>query len=243
MTFQEQKILVTGASSGIGRCVAVELAKNHCRVVLCGRDRVRLEETKRMMLDSDNHLCIDFDLCEFDLYSELFNRATSDGKKLSGFVHCAGIAPATPVRMLNKDLIGNVVDTNFTSFMCMVAMYAKRKYSDGGSIVAVSAINAHYSQKYMSAYAASKAALEAAVRTLAVELNDKNIRINTVVPGAVKTPMAENLSQEELDAIVSRQLLGIIPPEQITEMILFLLSDKSKFITGREMYVDGGRLG
>lgn len=243
MAFSGQKILVTGASSGIGRCVAIELAKNHCQVILCGRDKDRLNETKEMMLDLNRHQCIDFDLCEFDSYTDLFNRAISDGKKLTGIVHCAGVATVTPVRMLSKNVINGVINTNYTSFMCLVGMYSKKKYSDGGSIVAVSAINAHYAQKYMSVYAASKAALEASIRALAIELADRNIRINAVVPGAVKTPMIDNISPDELEEIVSKQLLGIVPPKQIAEMILFLLSDKASFITGREMYVDGGRLG
>lgn len=242
MTFSRQKILVTGASSGIGRCLAIKLANEGCQVVLCGRHTDRLNETKAMLSDVDKHQCLSFDIRDVNCYENLFDKAIEDGIKLTGFVHCAGIAPVTPIRMLRKNIINDIIDTNYTSFMCLVGMYSKRKYSDGGSIVALSAINAHYAQKYMSVYAASKAALEASIRSMAIELSAKNIRINSVVPGATQTPMLNNISPDELEAIVSRQALGIIPPEQIAEMILFLLSDKSKYITGREMYVDGGRL-
>ena len=120
---------------------------------------------------------------------------------------------------------------------------AKKKYNIGGSIVGISALNAHYPQKCMTLYSASKAAVEATIRSLALELSGQHIRINSVIPGAVNTPMAKSVELHTLNTIVAKQLLGIQSPEQIANLISFLLSDKSDAITGRNIFVDGGMLG
>lgn len=95
----------------------------------------------------------------------------------------------------------------------------------------------------MTLYAASKAAIEAAVKTMAIELADQRIRINAIIPGAVDTPMSESVNTEMLKSIVSKQLLGMQSPSQIADYIAFLLSDRSSAVTGRSLYADGGMLG
>ena len=107
----------------------------------------------------------------------------------------------------------------------------------------VSAINAHYPQKCMSIYAASKGALEASVKTLALELCCQGIRINSVIPGAVETPMSEFIEEETKKQIEGRQLLGMEQPGQIADVIAYLLSDRSSCMTGRNVYADAGLLG
>lgn len=238
-----RKILVTGASSGIGRSVAVLASRMGASLVLCARDQQRLEETKKMLYDQEKHICLPFDVKIFDAYEDVFGQAVSDGTKLDGLVHCAGIAPVIPLRAMKLSAITETMETNFTSFMYLMAMFAKRKYSNGGSVVAISAANVHYPQKCMSVYAASKAALEAAVKTLALELAAQNIRINCVIPGATNTSMMGDLNEDSKKAIEARQLLGVAEPEDVANMITFLLSDASSMVTGRSMFVDGGMLG
>lgn len=242
----ERKILITGASSGIGRATAVLASRLGASVVLCGRDKQRLEETKEMMECPDRHICIAFDVRDFERYDDVFHTAVSDGKKLNGLVHCAGIAKPTPLRMMKASMVHETMDVNFLSFMCLSGLYSKKKFSDGGSIVAVSSVNVHYPRKCMSVYAASKAAIEASVKTMALELVDRNIRINCVVPGGIRTPMidvADENTRDAINAILERQLLGVGRPEDVANMIAFLLSDASALITGRAMFVDGGILG
>lgn len=243
VNLSEKKILITGASSGIGRATAVLASQMGAVLVLCGRDAQRLEETRATLSDPEKHCCIPFDVRDFDQYGDVFNHAVSDGVKLKGIVHCAGIAKVLPLRILKPSAVSEIMDVNFTSFMQLMAMYAKRKYSDGGSVVAISAANAHYPQKCMSVYAASKSALEAAVKTLALELAAQQIRINCVIPGAVNTSMMQDLDDNSRKLIEERQLLGVESPEDIANMIVFLLSEASSRITGRAMYVDGGMLG
>ena len=241
--YENNKILVTGASSGIGRALAIKLAEENNRVVLCARDEEKLNSTRNEMKNPQSHICIPFDLNDFSQYDALFNQAVSDGVKINGLVHCAGVATPTPARALNSASIMQIMNTNYVSFMCLAGMYSKKKYAEGGSIVGISAINAHYYRRYMSVYAGSKAAVEASVGALAIELADKNIRVNCVVPGAIETEMAKQMSQEDLDAVTDTQLFGMGQPEQVADAIIYLLSDNSSFMTGRTLYVDGGRLG
>lgn len=240
---QKRKILITGASSGIGRAVAILVSQLEASVVLCGRDEDKLKKTLSMMTHTEKHQYICFDVKNFSNYERVFCEAVSDGVLLDGLVHCAGIAKVTPLRILKPSIITEIMDTNFCSFMQLVSMYARKKYACGGSVVAVSAVNSHYPQKCMSVYAASKAALEAAVKTMALELAAQRIRINCVVPGAVDTSMMRGVEEEVIKKILDKQLLGVGKPEDIANMIAFLLSNAASFITGRSLYVDGGMLG
>lgn len=236
-----RKVLITGASSGIGKATAVLLDSLGAKTVLVGRDEQRLSETAQSLVHE--HLCIPYDLLDFDNYDKLFAKATADGEKLNGLVHCAGIAPPTPLKALGAKMIHNIIDTNFTSFIMLCSVYEKKKYSIGGSIVGFSSVNAHLPRKYMSIYSGSKAATEVATKTIALELAKKNIRINCVAPGVVDTPMIQEMNTEVLNEMLNYQLLGITDPEQIAHVVAFLLSDASSIITGRTIYADSGMLG
>ena len=137
------KILVTGASSGIGQNLAIALADRDNQVILCARDREKLEQTLEQMKNPGQHKILPMDVTHWDEYQNLFDEAVLDGRKLDGLVHCAGIANPTPIRMLNDKMISETLNTNYVSFLCLVRMFAKKKYADSGSIVALSSINTH----------------------------------------------------------------------------------------------------
>lgn len=238
-----KKILITGASSGIGRSAAEQLSKCGATLVLCGRNHAELEKTREMLDNPEIHTCYSFDLMDYDQYEEVFRSSVSDGKKLNGIVHCAGIAEPTPFRNMKFDTVGKVIETNLISFFHLISLYIKRKYSEGGSIVAVSSINTHLPQKCMNAYAASKGAIEALVKTAAIELNDKKIRINGIVPGVTATPMTDKVDKSYIEQCLKMQLLGMVQPSDVANAIVFLISDMSQSMTGRLIYVDGGYLG
>lgn len=238
-----RKILITGASSGIGRATSVLAAALGASVVACGRDKSRLDQTLSLMEHPERHSSVCFDVRDFGSYDSVFAAATADGRKLDGMVHCAGIAKATPLRTIKPETITEMFETNLSSFIMLSSYYSKRKYSSGGSIVGISAANSHIPHKCMSVYAATKAAIEAAVKTMAVELAAQNIRINCVIPGAVDTRMAGNIDEEMLLKIEKQHLLGMLQPESIAHFITFLLSDASNAVTGRAIWADGGMLG
>lgn len=238
--------MITGAGSGIGRASALLLSSLGANLVLVGRDLNKLEATK-ILTEKKSHVCINMDLCNFSEYDALFSKAAENGK-LDGLLHCAGIAKATPVKALNLDSISEIININFTTFMILTKYFSKVKYSNQrASIIACSAVNVHYPQKCMSVYEASKSALEAAVRGMAEELYERRyIRINAMVIGPVVTPMS-GFAENEFQAVgsysdITPNIMGLASPDSVAKMAAFLLSDISDYTTGRNFYVDGGRL-
>lgn len=241
--FFGKKIMVIGASSGIGKGTAILLSQLGARVVLVSRNSEKMENVKNHLFNQNEHIIITHDVKNIDGSKGIFEEAVMDGQKLSGLVYCAGIARAIPLRMISYTEYSDIFTTNYYGFINAVSLFAKKKYNEGGSIVAVSAANAHYPQKCMTMYASSKIAIEAAVRTLSLELSNYGIRINSVIPGAVDTPMAEAVDSAMMEVIIGKQILGMQKPEQIADFIAYLLSERSSAITGRNLFSDGGMLG
>lgn len=241
--FSGKKIMVIGAASGIGEQTSLLLSMLGARIVLVGRNEAKLLETKTELINHERHMALVYDVKDNDMGKLLFDQAIQDGQKLDGLVYAAGIAKPTPLRIMTYQEYENIFSINYFGFINCVGLYAKKKYNNGGSIVGISAANAHNPQKCMTVYAASKAAIEASVKTLSLELVEQNIRINAIIPGAVATPILESINKSTLSNIVDKQILGIQIPEQIADYIVFLLSERSSAVTGRSLYADGGMLG
>jgi NAD(P)-dependent dehydrogenase (short-subunit alcohol dehydrogenase family) len=238
LDFSNRKILVTGASSGIGKTTAIHLSNLGASLVLQGRNKERLCETKEL-LNGTNHILIDADLTEVEDAGNLFEQAVSNGIKLNGLVYSAGVIPTTPLPVLTRKKMREVMDINFYSYIEMVRQFAKKKYTNGGSIVVVSSIASEQPESCQTIYSASKSAVNAATQSLSFELIKKDIRINTIFPGVV---MPESAMVDDLVVqLASPQLLGLIPSSDVAGAIAFLLSDMAKFITGRNLYFDAGR--
>lgn len=238
-----RKILVTGASSGIGRETAVLLGNMGASVVLTGRDESALTETLgNMPRGGDKHHFITCDLSQPDGIEGLVEEAVGfDGKKLDGLAHCAGISVRMPIKSLSCDLLELLMRTNFYSFVELARQYSFRKNNNGESIVAVSSMAAVAADRGQIAYAASKAAINASVVAMSKELAKKKIRVNSVMPGMVNTRMLQQ-GQEVFGELRINQLMGSGEPIDIANMIAFLLSDAARFITGANMEMDGGRI-
>lgn len=245
-SFCEKKIMVTGAGSGIGRATAIRLSNLGAIVILIGRDEQKLNITLSKMTPG-KHQIISYDLLEFEGYETLFLKST-EKSKLDGLVHCAGIAKAIPIKVISEKAIDEIMNINYKSFVLLTKFFSKKKYSnDNASIVACSAVNAHYPQKCMGVYEASKLAVEGVVRGFADELYaNRKIRINAMVIGPIVTPMAGY--SEDDTAIVGQKteitpnIMGFASSNDVASMAVFLLSTYSSYSTGRNFYVDGGRL-
>lgn len=237
-------IVVTGGSSGIGKETAILLSKLGAKIVLVARDKEKLMDVIRL-LEGDNHGYISFDLLDFDNYSELISSIYSQYGLVSGFVHCAGISKLLPLRNIRYKNIQEVMEINYYSFMMLAHYMTKKKYfHDSGSIVAVSSIASNLSKKGLSIYSGSKGAINSSIRGLAQELAARNIRINAVAPGYLKTELTEKFSQayttETRDAIYDEYPLGEGNTRDVANLIAFLISDSSRWITGQTITIDGG---
>ena len=246
LDLSKKRILVTGASSGIGQATAIYLSKLGAEIVLNGRNEERLRSTA-MQLSGTGHQIAIADLVLQEDLNDFFMDITNDGKKLNGIVHSAGIPFVMPLQTLSRNQIRKVMENNYYPFIELVRQYSKKKYSDGGSIVCISSILSTQPRAYETGYIASKAAINASVSSLAFELAKKNIRINGILAGNIMTEMTKKTlddfnNQEYLNNVVNRSLLGLGQPEDISSVCAFLLSDMSKFITGRNIYADGGLL-
>ena len=237
--FTGKKYIVTGASSGIGRAAAIGLSQQGAKVVMVARDENRLEATL-CQLHGRGHLSVSLDLAQSDDLSYLLEKAVDDGTRIDGVVHCAGIATILPLSMLDRANMDECMRVNFYSFVELVKQASRKKFRpEKMSIVAVSSMAALCPLKCQTVYAASKAALNAAVHALAVEMAGKKIRINAVCPGVVDTTMLQD-SRKMADTEPPPQMLGVTQPEQIAHSIMYLLSDASSCITGRCLFADSG---
>lgn len=244
--FTEKKYIVTGSTSGIGRSLAGLLAVQGAEIHLIGRNEEKLAEVLKE-LSGEGHRCSVADLGTETDYTRIFDEVVSDGKKADGIVYCAAVADVEPLRSITDARLYDSMKLNLFSFIGMVRAFSKKKYhSENSAIVGISSTSAIYPDKGNAIYSATKAAMNAAVQALARELCDKGIRINTIMPACVDTRMLQEADEEcrqmGLEAVHNRQLLGVSKPEEIAQVIMFLLSDASGVITGRAIFADGGDL-
>lgn len=235
-------VLVTGASGGIGRAVCLGAAAVGAKVILVARNEQRLSETLAAM-EGTGHKIYTYDMCDFAGMEAFIEKVVAENAPLDGFAHCAGIAPSRPFATCTYERMLEVMNTNFFSFaeLCR-CLCKKQNHRAPFSIVGVSSVSASTAAPAKIPYGASKAAMDALTRSLAKEYAPKNIRVNTVVPGVIDTPMSAYLrdNAEYNASLAKRQFLGWGEPEDVADMILYLLSDAGKFISGAQIAVDGG---
>ena len=235
-------ILVTGASSGIGRAIAVSIAKMGGTVIASGRDETRLEETLGI-LDGKGHQFIAQDLLDDEGRNKLVEQLPS----LNGIVHCAGVVHPYPIKFLNQKKIDETLNINYEApVLLMSAITQKKKLMKDASIVFLSSISGQHPHKGGAMYAGAKAALESFSKVLALEFYPQGIRSNCISPGMVKTAMydeaEEGMSKESMDEHIAQYPLGVGYPEDVANTTIFLLSDAARWITGINITLDGGFL-
>lgn len=243
--FSGKNILITGAAIGIGKATAELLSNLGASIILVDIDEEMLHKTSSL-LSNGPHLSMTFNMAENEGIEGLVKSIIAQTGPLDGFVHCVGIRSRRPLSLLTTKILSEVLNINFSSFVEIVRCITKKNhFNEGLSIVGVSSIAAQRGGAGVTAYAASKAAMDAAVRCLAKELAPKKIRLNTVVPAQINTPAYAELMKmkgNEEDQTLSRQYLGLGEAEDVAAAITFLLGQHSRFISGTALPVDGGFL-
>lgn len=240
MTFEDKFILVTGASSGIGRQIAIDLATRGAQLILLGRNLEKLEETKRLCPDSNQVSLLAKDLNDHDFVTAL-SHVLNDN--LDGIVFNAGKVKVNPIAFINCDDIDDLFDTNTKSNMLLMQfLLRKKKLNKNSSIVFVSSIATRKPTVGNSVYNASKSALNGFAHSLALEVAPKGIRVNTVLPGFVDTNILGRVrTEEEIQKHLSEYPLGRFgTPKDISSLVSFLLSEDASWITGAQIPIDGG---
>jgi len=233
-------VLVTGASSGIGRAVAVECARAGARVVINGRDVAQLGDTLAL-LDAGLNARLKHVACVADLTDPpQMARLVAACGELDGVVHAAGVHGVTPLRMLRQSFMQTVLDVNFlTPLMLTQQLLAKKTLRNGASLVFMSSIAAHTGTVGVGPYSASKAALEGMIRPLALEIAPRAMRANAIAPGLVDTPLV-NDDRAWLDDKAKMYPLGLGKPQDVAYAAIYLLADISRKVTGTQLHLDGG---
>lgn len=242
LDFRGKHVLVDGAGMGMGRETAIQLSKLGAKVTLIDLDTNALQETLDLM-QGEGHLSMACNLGELEMIEGIVKDLVAKNGAVDGYVHCVGLRCKRPLKMITPEIWQSVFKVNFGSFMeIMRHITHKGCFNPGLSIVAISSMSAKTGGSGISVYSSSKAAIDGAIRSLAQELAPKKIRINSVMPGQINTPAyAQYLATVGgVDKVMERQYLGLGEAEDVVNMILFLLSERSRMITGAAIPIDGG---
>ncbi len=234
-------ILVTGASSGIGRATAIECSKMGATVILTARNEERLKETLHQ-LDNGEHQYIVADLTNEDEIKLIVEQIP----ELDGVVYAAGISMLKPIQVLSEKDVQSIFATNYTAPVLLTKMLSKkRKLHSEASLVFISSISGNgNTATALSLYGSSKSALSSFAKYAALELSGKKIRCNTICPGRIETNLLQNQTMTEEDLakdLATYPLHRYGKPEEVAQAAVYLLSDATKWVTGTSITIDGGR--
>ena len=238
-SLQGKQILVTGASSGIGKAIAVACAKMGATVIVTGRNVERLNETLNLMSEGD-HKAISADLTK----AEDIESLVAELPKLDGLVQCAGVGSRVPCKNIGKEDLQHVFMPNVEApILFQTAILSKRKINKAASIVYVASRAANAPSVGNAAYSASKGAIISYAKCLALELAPRLIRVNCICPGMVWTELIlkDGVDKEQLEqSQLTYPLKRFGQPEDIANLAIYLLSDASSWMTGSSLDISGG---
>lgn len=242
--FEGRHVLVTGASSGIGRAVATHLARHGARVCLVARNEERLRVAADG-LDGEGHQTLSIDLSQVEAVGDAITAAAKSWGAFDAAFHSAGTSLLFPAKLLKDAQLDSMFAANVRGAFGVAKACAKKAVlADGGSLLFMSSVAGRRGRSGMSVYSAAKAAVDGMVRSLAAELAGRGVRVNSISAGAVETEMHESLVTSLNDAGVEEyrnlHMLGFGTTDDIAHAALFLLSPASRWITGSIIPVDGG---
>jgi NAD(P)-dependent dehydrogenase (short-subunit alcohol dehydrogenase family) len=241
----DRNIVITGASSGIGRQCAIFCSQMGANVLLIGRNKERLLQTYTE-LAAGNHGYYLVDITDYGQVESIISDIVFRHGKIWGFIHSAGIELTLPLRATKPGILNKVFETNVISGFEWSRVLTQKKYihPDGGSLIFIASVMGILGKPGKIAYSSSKGALIAGCKAMALELSGKKIRVNSISPAMVQTEMAEalfeSLTPDAVDNIVRAHPLGMGQPSDVAWACCFLLSDAARWITGSNLVIDGG---
>lgn len=245
--------MIVGASSGIGEACVDKLSEEAENLIIVARNKEKLNFLQSQYQGKINVVPVSYDVTDLDHINTVFTVCKEKKIKLDGLVYSAGMDGTWPIKINNTALMQEMMTVNCFGFVEMARnFYSKRFSADGASIVVVSSIASVLNETGMSAYCASKAALNSYVKTMSKEFVRRRIRVNAVLPAGVSTPMAEEKgillsglavagNGGENGILQDPQPLGMIPPNIVASQIAYLLSDQADYITGELLTMGAGR--
>lgn len=240
--FDGELFIVTGSTSGLGKQLTCDICESNGKVIAIGRNADTLKEFQEKF--GERIIPLKCDIRDESLVTKLSEIIKLNGK-IDGVVHAAGVSYDTPLRIFNEEKAHEIMDVSFWSAVKIIQLVNKKcNHNPGCSYVLVSSVSAYSGGKALFAYSAAKSAVQSLARSFCKEIASDNSRINTISPGVVQSKMTKEI-QEKFgfsQKIIEAHLLGLGEPEDISEMMKFLLSDSSRWITGQDFVVDGGYL-
>ena len=237
-----KKILITGASSGIGRGIAIECSRIGASVIITGRNKERLQETLCMMDHQQEHSMVIADLSSVE---GVFTLADAVDNTIDGLVLCAGFTIVKPFKYVSDKDLDDIMNVNYKAPVLLAQrLLKKKKISKGASIVFISSVSGVFISAPAGAlYSGSKGAVNGIAKAMAIDLSSRGIRVNCINPGMVDTNIFAkgDITKEQLEDDVKNYPLGRYgKPEDIAYAVIYLLSDASKWVTGTNLKIDGG---
>lgn len=239
-------VVISGAASGIGRQCAINCSKMGARLILFDLNKKGLDETMTMIECPDEQYSAIVDLTDYEILSKVVKEGVAKIGRVTGLLNCAGISTTLPLNVVKPETLDRFFHVNvytayfLTQAVCRVGNFSK----DGGSIVFFSSAAGQYGESCKSIYGMTKGALFAGAKSLACELARRNIRVNSISPGVIVTPINQNLPHiadpEQRKQTEALHLLGLGDPNDIANACIYLLSDASRWVTGSNLVVDGG---
>lgn len=243
--FQGKVVVVSGASSGIGKSISVMLGKFGARPILMGRDAARLEETSKDLGDVE-HRVVRLDLLDHEAILPTMIDVVKEFGPVYGLCHSAGVVEMLPLGATKTERIRTMIDVNVLAGIELSRVVSRRDVMEpgGGSILFISSIYGIVGKPGEIGYSATKGAIISAARSMAAELAKRNIRVNILSPGLVRSEMTERalsmLTDEQVRDIEKAHLLGTGTPNDVARAAVFLLAPQSTWITGANLVIDGG---
>ena len=240
ISLKNKNIIVTGASGGIGNSIVEKLYENGANILATGTRLEKLEELKKKF---ENIKILKFDIFQHDKIEEFVNNAVDElGGSLDCIINNAGITKDNLTIRMSMEEWTKVIDVNLTSTFLMCKNSIKKMLKNiAGKIINITSVVAHTGNVGQANYTASKAGIIAMSKSLAIEYAKKNININCISPGFIRTAMTDQIEEKHKEAIIAKipsNRLG--KPEDIANAVLFLSSDQSDYINGETLHVNGG---